>query len=275
MRYEILGPLQVVDRDRVMSVGAPKVETLLALLLIHANQLVTIEQMLAECWTGTPPRRAVAGLHVYVSQLRKALREPAGRGGPILTRPPGYLLRVAPDQIDFVAFLRGCDAGRGRLRAGQPEQAVAYLSEALAHWRGPVPDHLQQGPALSPFAARLTEARLDCLEMLGEARLAAGRHREAVGPLRWLVLEHPLREPFYYQLMIALYRCQRQVEAVHVYQSARHNLGQELQLEPCRALQQLYLTILSGTDPVNNHFEGEHHATPGHLPAVAGRVPPA
>jgi DNA-binding SARP family transcriptional activator len=265
----------VVDRDRVTSVGAPKVETLLALLLIHANHVVTIDQMLAECWLGSPPRRAVASLHVYVSQLRKALRQPAGRDEPIVTRRPGYLLRVAPDQIDFVAFLRGFDAGRECLRAGQPEQAVAHLSEALAHWRGPVLDHLQQGPALSPFVAQLTEARLDCLQMLGEARLAAGRHSEAVGQLRWLVLEHPLREPFYYQLMVALYRCQRQVEALHVYQSARRNLGQELQLEPSRALQQLYLTILSGTDPVNEHFEGEHHATPGHLPVVVGRMPPA
>jgi len=247
VRYEILGPVRVVDASGVSHISARKVEALFAALLIRADQVVRAEQLIGEIWVDQAPRRANAGLHVYVSQLRKFLHRD-GRTDPIVTRLPGYLLHTGDDELDVRTFLHLVEAGRVGLRDGRPEQAAARLEQALALWRGPVLGDLPRGVLGEGFATWLMEERLQGLEMLVDARLQIGRHRELVGRLYALTTEHPLHEAFYRQLMLALYRSERQAEALHVYQNARQTLNVELGIEPCRALQELQRAILVADD---------------------------
>lgn len=246
MRYEILGQLRVVDEHGASSISTPRTEVLLAALLTHANQVVSASQLIAEIWGAEPPKQATAGLHVYVSQLRKFLRRPGRPGSPIATRAPGYILRTAADELDFHSFLWLVNLGRGHLRDGDDDRAVNSLDRALSLWRGPVFGDLRGGPAVQGLATWLTEARLECTEMVVEARLRLGRHAEMISHLYGLITEYPLREVFYRQLMLALHRTQRRADALHVYRIARWNFIQELGQEPGRALQGLYQAILVG-----------------------------
>ncbi|MEU5839544.1 AfsR/SARP family transcriptional regulator [Streptomyces diacarni] len=245
MRYELLGTLRVAEGDEVRTLGARKIETVLAVLLIRADQVVTFEQIMTEVWGDDLPRRATAGLHVYISQLRKFLSRPGHRENPVVTRTSGYTLRTDDDELDFRVFLDKVKQGRARVREEQHEEAVECFEEALRLWRGPVLGDLQNGPIADGFAAWLEETRLESVEVLGETQLQLGRHRELVGWLYSLTTEHPLRETFYRQLMLALYRSERQADALRVYQTARARLNEELGLEPCRALQSLHQSILT------------------------------
>ncbi|MEV0408063.1 AfsR/SARP family transcriptional regulator [Actinoallomurus sp. NPDC050550] len=256
MRYELLGPLRVVtDEGDVASIGAQKIETLLEVLLIRADQVVGTEQLMGEIWSERVPRRATAGLHVYVSQLRKFLNRCGRPTSPVVTRPPGYLLRAGDDELDYREFVRLVDWGREHSREQRHDQASRFFEEALALWRGPIPCDLSTGPILEGFMTWLAEMHLECTEMLIDAQLELGQHREVVGRLYSLVAEHPLREAFYRQLMLALYRSDRQADALEVYRSVRRTLNDELGLEPCRALQELHRAILVAD------YALEHEAT--------------
>ncbi len=248
MRYEILGPLCIIDRGRRTSVGSRKVQTLLSTLLARADQLVTREQLITEIWGEHPPRRASAGLHVYVSQLRKALADgdPDGPpGGPVVTRASGYVLDVGDSEIDAQQFTRLAEQGRQQLREHRPEAARGTLRAALDLWRGPILDNLSPGPILDGYLTALAETRLECQELLVEAMLQLYRHRELIAPLQGLIATYPLREAFYRQLMLALYRSERAGDALQVFQVARRVLRDELGLEPCWALQDLQRAILA------------------------------
>jgi SARP family transcriptional regulator, regulator of embCAB operon len=247
MRYEILGPLRVVDGDSSSFVSARKIETLLAVLLVRADEMVTHDQLISEIWGDDPPRRAMAGLHVYVSQLRKFLHR-MDRPSPVITRPSGYFLHVEGDEFDLRSFLALTDRGRELLRAGRLEHACMQLESALALWRGPVLGDLRRGPILEGFDTWLRESHLECLGMLTDAQLQLGRHRESVGKLYALVAENPLREGLYHRLMLALYRSQRTADALKVFHTAREMLNDELGLDPCRALQDLHRAILRADD---------------------------
>lgn len=244
MRYEILGPLRVADGNVHSFISARKIETVLALLLIRSDQVVLPEQLIAELWGGRPPRRAAAGLHVYISQLRKFLHRPSRPDSPVITKPSGYLLRPGSDELDFQLFLRWVDDGRVHFRDRRWEEAIFCLEKGLELWRGQVLGDIR-GPIIDGFVAWLTEVRMECLEMLVEAQLQMGRHRELVGRLYSLTAENPLREAFYRQLMLALYRSERQADALKAYQTARRTLIAELGLEPCRALRELQQAILA------------------------------
>jgi len=244
MEYEILGPLRVTDGDGSYFINAKKMQVLLTLLLIRARQVVTIDEAIAEIWGNDPPRRATAGIHVYISQLRKFLDRPGRSESPILTRPPGYLLQLGDDQLDVHQFQELMHRGRGYLGSGQHAEASTVFEGALALWRGPVLGDLCAGPILEGFATWMQETRLECVELLVETQLSLGRHRELVGRLYSLTAEHPLREAFYRQLMLALSRSERQADALRVYQQARNTLNEELGLEPCRALRELQRAIL-------------------------------
>jgi SARP family transcriptional regulator, regulator of embCAB operon len=245
VRYEILGPLRVVTNDGdVSSIGAQKIETLLQVLLIRADQVVGTEQLMAEIWSERVPRRATAGLHVYVSQLRKFLSRCGRPTSPVITRPPGYLLNTSADELDYREFVRLVGWGREHAREQRHDQASRFFEEALSLWRGPVLGDLSTGPIVEGFVTWLMELRLECTEMLMDAQLELGQHRELVGRLYSLVAEHPLREAFYRQLMLALYRSDRQADALELYRSVRRILNEELGLEPCRALQELHQAIL-------------------------------
>ncbi len=248
MRYELLGPLRVIDEHGPSFISAPKVEVLLAALLIRADQLVPADQLVSELWDDKAPRRATAGLHVYVSQLRKFLGRPGRPGSPIVTRPPGYQLQLGPDEVDLHDFLRLAKEGREHARLGCPDGAADRFERALALWRGPVLGDMRRGPMVEGFATWLAEERLECCELMVDAHLALGRHREVVGQLYALTVDYPLREAFYRQLMLALYRAERQADALRVYQSARRTLDRELGVEPCRPLRDLHRAILTG-DP--------------------------
>ncbi|TCO62332.1 DNA-binding SARP family transcriptional activator [Actinocrispum wychmicini] len=242
----------MVNGDDVLSIGARKVETVLATLLVRANQVVTNDQLIGELWGERPPRRALAALHVYVSQLRKFLG--VGRRGesPIVTRSPGYLIRVVGDDLDLDVFRRLVLMGREHMRAKRYEEASATFAEALDLWRGPALGDLREGSIVQGFATWLEELRLECVEMLVEADFMLGRHRELVSFLYTLVSEHPLHEAFYRQLMLALYRSDRQGDALQVYRVAREKLTAELGIEPCRALRDLHRAILQADDRLDD-----------------------
>lgn len=250
MRYEILGPLRIIDRDGPSFISARKIEILLATLLIRADHLVPTDQLIVEIWGDQPPRRATAGLHVYISELRKFLNRSGGPDNRIVTRMPGYQLNLGSDEIDVHDFLRLVDEGRNHARDHRRAEAADCFERALGLWRGAVHGDPPTGPMVEAFITWLTEVRMECTEMLIDAQLQLDRHRELVGRLYSLTAEHPLRESFYRQLMLALYRSERKADALRVYQSARRMLNTELGLEPCRALQDVHRAILAADDRI-------------------------
>lgn len=252
MRYEILGPLRVVDTERASFITAHKIEVVLATLVVRADQVVAANLLKTEVWGDDPPRRATAALHVYISQLRKFLRRP-DRDNPIVTLAQGYLLQSGSDEVDFHEYQARLYEGHRFMHDANYEQACGSFTRALALWRGPVLDDLHSGPIVGSFVTWLTESHLECWEQLIESQLHCGRHRELVGRLYSLIAENPFRETFYRQLMLALFRSERQADALHVYQLARKTLNDELGLEPCRALRELHQSILSRDDHLELH----------------------
>jgi DNA-binding SARP family transcriptional activator len=247
----MLGPLRVVEGSHYQSISTRKVEIVLSVLLTRADQVVSLDQLMTEIWEEDLPRRATAALHVYISQLRKFLKVTHSVHSPIETRAPGYVLRKGDDDIDAHEFPQLVDKGRAFLRERQHDEATLCFEQALALWRGPVLGYGGKGMAtngsiIDGFSTWLAETRLECQEMLAECRLRQGRHREAVGMLYALTAENPMREAFYRQLMLALYRSERQADALKVYQSVRKTLKDELGLEPGRPLQDLQRAILTG-----------------------------
>jgi len=240
VEFRILGPLEVEDDGRVLPLGGSKQRALLALLLLHANQVVSRDRLIDEVWGDRAPKTAAAALQGYVSGLRKALG--ARR---ILTRAPGYLLQVEPNDLDLGSFDRLARAGREALANGDAERASQMFAEALALWRGPPLADLDVAPFAYAERLRLEESRLTAIEERIEAELALGRHAAVVAELEALVAGHPLREKLRGQLMLALYRSGRQAEALQVYQEARRLLVGEFGLEPGTALRSLQQAILN------------------------------
>jgi DNA-binding SARP family transcriptional activator len=182
---------------------------------------------------------------VYISELRKFLHRPGQAGNPVVTIAPGYLLRKGTDEIDFHQFLQLMSQGRAHMKENRHEAAADRFEEAVGLWRGCPLDDLRSGTIIDSCVTWLSESRLECLEMLGDAQLLLGRHREIVAHLYSLTAENPFHEAFYRQLMLALYRSQRQADALKVYRAARKTLHEELGLEPCRALRELQRAILA------------------------------
>lgn len=263
MRYELLGSLRMVDGDDIRSISAPKIESVLAVLVISADEVVGFDRIVAEIWQDNPPRRAAAAVHVYVSQLRKVLQRPGHRESPLVTREPGYLLRTGSDEIDYHEFVQLAENGRQAVADGHDEQASRCFEAALRLWRGPALENLRTGAIVDTFVTWISELRLECQEMLADAQLNLGRHREIVGWLRTLVAENPFREIFYRHLMLALYRSERQAEALQVYQTARKLLQDELGLEPCRALRELQQDILADAGHLDLPLIGTRFRVPG------------
>jgi DNA-binding SARP family transcriptional activator len=247
MEFGILGPLEVRDGDRVVALGGARQRAVLAVLLLHANQVVSSDRLIDELWGDEPPKAAAASLRVFVSELRKALEPERGQrasGQVLVTRPPGYLVRVEPGQLDLQQFERLLERGRQALVGERPEAASLALREALSVWRGPALADFAYEPFAQAAIARLEELRVTALELRIEAELALGRHSELVGELEALVAEYPLHERLRRQLMLALYRSGRQSEALEAYRQARRALVEELGIEPSPALQDLERAIL-------------------------------
>jgi predicted ATPase/DNA-binding SARP family transcriptional activator len=252
MEFRILGPLEVWDGGRSLPLGAAKQRALLAILLIRANQVVATDRLIDLIWPDEPPATANHSLQVYVSQLRKVLEPEHRAGAPysfLISRPPGYLMRIKTEDLDLGRFQRLIDEGKQSMSEGTHDVASAKYHEALGLWRGPaLADFGSQAFALSEIA-RLTEMRLRGLEDRIDADLSLGRHTDLAGELEALVAEHPLRERLRGQMMLALYRSGRQAEASAVYQQTRELLVDQLGMEPGGDLQELLKRILN-QDPV-------------------------
>lgn len=244
MRYEILGAARVASGNRCLHIGARKIEVLLVLLLGGANRAVSTSQIMNGIWGDNAPRRAKAAVHVYVSQLRKVLNELGGFEDRIVTQPSGYLLRVEAGELDADLFRHRVREGQAHAGQGRHEAASRIFEQALRHWRGPLAWADECGPDLAAFASQLEELRAESTELLVDTQLELGCHRELVGRLHTLIAQYPLRETFYRQLMLALYRSERRADALDVYRTARQMLWRELRVEPCRPLQQLHREIL-------------------------------
>ena len=242
MKYRILGPLEVVDEGEPVPLGRPKERLVLAVLLLHANEFVSRERLIDELWGESPPPTARKAINVYLSQLRKTL----ARNGadPIETAEGGYLLRLDPDALDVARMQQLLATARERAAAGKLGAAAELLREALTLWRGPTLAGLLLESHGRDEVAQLDELRLTALMDRIDCDLALGRHEEVLSELHVLVGEHPLRERLRAQLMLALYRADRQAEALEAYQQARELLVKELGIEPSPALQRLQKGIL-------------------------------
>ena len=244
MRVRILGPFQLEDGGRRITIGGVRQRAVLADLLLHANEVVPSERLLVDLWSEDSPPSAANALQAAISRLRRAL--PPGR---LITTPPGYALRIFPAELDVKQFEQLISEGRDALAAGAAAEAARTLAEALLLWRGPPLADFRYEPFAQAEIARLEELRLTCLEERIEALLALGSAGELVAELRRLVSEHPLRERLRGQLMLGLYRSGRQAEALEVYREFRSALAEELGLEPSPLLRELEMAILR-QDPV-------------------------
>jgi DNA-binding SARP family transcriptional activator len=269
--FRILGPLEVDLGWGPVPIPGVKPRAVLAILLGRVGRVTATAELLDLLWGGEPQSGALRILHSYVSQLRRALGPPGpapARSELIVTRAPGYLLDVAPDAVDAFRFerlvaearkdrvdplsraalagdgLSGHVPGLAGRPVGNPHRAAELLREALALWRGPVLADLPAAMVGSGLASKLAEAQLEAVEARIDADLAVGRHAELVGELASLVADHPLRERLQAQLMLALYRCGRQIDALGAYRRARTALVEENGLEPGAVLVELQKAIL-------------------------------
>jgi DNA-binding SARP family transcriptional activator len=274
MDFHILGPLEARDQGRVVKLGGAKQRALLAVLLLHQGETLSADRLIDELWGERPPATAAKTVQVYVSRLRKALagREGDGSSGLIVTHEHGYELELDPEHLDAHRFERLLAEGRRELAAGRPERAASALQGALSLWRGPPLANLAYEPFAQREIARLDDLRVWALEQLIEARLALGAHAEVVGQLETLIAEHPYRERLRALLMLALYRCDRQADALQAYQDARRRLVEELGIEPGEHLRELERAILAQDPELAaplGHDDGDGAAPargPGELP---------
>jgi len=233
VEFRILGPLEILDGELRLPLGGAKRRAVVALLLLEANQVVPTERLVDGVWGNDPPAAAVGSLQNHVLRLRRVL------GDRLVTRAPGYLLRVEPYELDLDRFRRLVEEGR----SDEPAQAAALLAEALALWRGPPLADLAGEPT-GLAAAHLDELRLEALELRIDADLELGLHAQLVAELEQLVAEHPFRERLRAQLLLSLYRSGRQAEALEAYADSRATLVDELGAEPGPELQELHRAIL-------------------------------
>jgi YVTN family beta-propeller protein len=245
--FRILGPLEVSDQGHELAIAGSKQRAVLAILLLHPNEVVSSDRLIEQLWGEQPPATAAKSLHVHVSRLRRSLDSgpPNAPESVIVTRGGGYLIRLEPNELDRQRFGSLMDEGTQALADGVPERAAELLREALELWRGaPLADFAYESFA-QPEIARLEELRLTAVETRIEAELALGHHAQTIGELESLVDRHPFRERLRAQLMLALYRSGRQAEALRAYQDARRTLVDELGIEPGEELRGLERAILA------------------------------
>src|SRR5712691_5603291 len=234
--FRLLGPLEASAHGKPVELPGGKPRALLARLLLDAGRVVGVETLVDSLWGERAPPSANKVLQVYVSQLRKALG--AGR---IETRAPGYLLRAERDEHDLGRFEALAETAR---ESGDPRRRAKLLNEALELWRGPALEEFRGEPFAAAAARRLAELRLSALEQRIQAELELGEDARLVGELEALVEQEPLREWPRRQLMLVLYRCGRQAEALERYRDGRRRLVEDLGIEPSPRLQELERAIL-------------------------------
>ena len=252
--FRLLGPLEVASEDATLELGGPKQRALLALLLFDAGRAVSTDRLIEALWGEQPPRTAATSLQNFVSQLRKVLG--ADR---IVTKPPGYLIRIDSSELD----VNRAQALLEEAKVVSASERSKKLRDALELWRGPPLEEFGYEAFAQSEIGRLGELRLILLEERIDAEIEVGEPGKLVGELEALVVEHPLRERFREQLMLALYRSGRQAEALDAFQQGRRTLVEELGIDPSPRLQQLHAAILrqeidlvpAREVPAQDHFE--------------------
>ncbi|MET9431107.1 AfsR/SARP family transcriptional regulator [Streptomyces sp. NPDC003036] len=270
MRFNLIGPFEIVaDDGSVHLPTTPKVCQTLALLLTRPGELVPVDSLIRELWGDCPPRSAPATVQTYVHQARRMLNEHrlASRGNqPLITRPPGYVLEVDPEDVDITVFERLVTGARAALEDDRPEAAAHDLCAALSLWRGPVLSNVPAGKVLEGRIVYLAELRIRALELRIEAEDRLGRLREVIPDLRALVHDYPLNEWFHGRLICALHRAGRRAEALEAYQALYRILDTELGLEPSLELRRLHAELLhtggSGAGPAAPPVDGRPAVAP-------------
>jgi DNA-binding SARP family transcriptional activator len=283
MELKILGAFEVSHEGRPLPLAGAKPKAVLAILALHANEVVSSDRLAEELWS-RPPETARAALQVYVAQLRKLFdpgRSRGEQGSVLLTRFPGYLLQIAPDQLDSHRFERLLREGSATRAGGDASTAAVLIREALSLWRGPALADFVYEPFAQTEIARLEDLRLTALEERIEADLALGAHADLTGELESLASAYPLRERLRAQLMLALYRSGRQADALAAYMAAHRTLDEQLGIAPGPVLHRLQEQIL-GQDPALNAGSEAPVAVPAGRETrktvtvlVAGRTAPA
>ena len=248
MYFRILGPLDIDNDGKPVALSGRGPRVVLAALLTGANDVVPIDRLIEWLWPRRPPPSAPATVQGHLSRLRRALepdRPPWTPSELLIRRHTGYLLRISPDQLDALRFERLVAAGRTALERGEPEPAARLLGEALGLWRGAVLSDIAAQDGAQQMITRLDALRLSAEVLRIDAELRLGRHMAVVPELEWLVRAHPLDERLSAQLMLALYRCGRQAEALNAYERMRLALSTELHIAPAPAAQRIQAAILA------------------------------
>ena len=241
--FFILGPLEARIAGRAAQIAGAGQRALLVRLLLDANRVVSFERLIADLWV-TPPSSGAQALQQRMAQLRQALENTQAGTQPISTRGAAYIIEPEPEQLDLHRFETFVRAGDEALAADRPADAATAFRNALALWRGEPLADFAEAPFAAAAGARLGELRLAALEKRFDAELALGRQLDVLAELEQLAVEHPFRERFRAQLMLALYRAGRQADALETYKTARQTLVGELGVEPTGALQELERAIL-------------------------------
>jgi DNA-binding SARP family transcriptional activator len=239
LRVGVLGPLEVRQGDHQLDIASVRQRALVALLALDAGQVVSVDRLIEGLWGDRVPADAVNALRHHVSRLRKTI------GPALVTQGSGYLLTVQQEDVDALRFARLAGEARTGLQQRRRDEAAAALRRALALWRGSPLDEFLDHQWARQAAARLSELRLAAVEDRFEVDLSMGLHAEVVEEIRAVVGEHPFRERPWGQLMLALYRCGRQAEALAAYAEARRLLAKELGLDPGPELASLERAILA------------------------------
>ena len=249
MEFRVLGPLSVTESGTDRAPTAPKQRQMLALLLLNANRTVSRAQLVEELWEYAPPSSAVAAVHTYVMQLRRTLSGGTCRGtdgnGRLLTRNQGYQLVVEPGELDLDVYEGRLTLARDTLARGELRRGEAQLRAAEEMWRGDLLVDVVPGPLLQAALEIIERDRLTAVGRRVHAGLRLGRHHELLGELRALTQQHPTHEELTSHLMVALYRCGRQADALDVYHRLRLALRADLGAQPSPALRALHADILT------------------------------
>jgi DNA-binding SARP family transcriptional activator/basic membrane lipoprotein Med (substrate-binding protein (PBP1-ABC) superfamily) len=257
IEFRVLGPLEVAAAARVISIGGPKARAVLALLLLKADEVVSVERLIDEVWGDRPPPSAGHSLEAYVSRLRSIL---AGEGPTLVRQGAGYSLRLKDGLLDSRTFTEFAAEASEAAAENDPERAVELATRALALWRGPALADVALGSSSRAEAERLDELRLRVLEQRIDAELVLEREAALIGELQVLVAQNPYRERFVAQLMLALYRTGRHADALEVYEKTRGVLD-DVGLQPSTELQQLSGQIVRQEPQLNRPASVLHRET--------------
>src|SRR5208282_528256 len=243
MRFRLLGPLEIRAGEGWRGIGAPKWRSVLAALLIHAGQIVPADVLISEVWGDEPPAKAANLISIYVLRLRRLMDE--ADSALLVTRAPGYQLRVTASDVDALVFETMVRDGRKAFAEGDAQGAAGQLTEALALWYGQPLADVPPTPLVDAEAERLAELRLEAIELRITAELACGGYAQAVSEIGRLLADHPLREGLWLLLMQALDGAGRHAEALEAYGRARNAIADQLGVDPGAELRQLYADLLA------------------------------